>query len=537
MKSICIALVGLLEILLPAFVAAQSLAPPSNKDAQIGTLAPGTGGVLRLLSSKLSDITSVMDYGAAGNFVVGGRAGADNAAALTNALSRSKALWLPAGNYRFTGYSLLTTLLTTTVYGPGQLFYDNGTFVAPVGSTMVAGHSDPGANFGTNISGGLLLGSEGMQSAGSLLQSTGPAWPTLVPRRLGNPMQLAVYPNSYDGLGTVAAGGNVITLTYGYMRASDFDVGDQFFAGGVLLQIASITQSGGNVLTITAVNAGGSAYTFPTTGQIGVHHVYEYAEFTGNVSGAAVTRTSGDFINVSGPVFTTVRVNGTLYTQSGAATDTSHLTLTSSAGSQTNVQIRQKVLASYLTMFRWQGLRGGSETNVQSSTTAYDTWELRSTWTGLGFPLPMYFGTGYATSGALNNNVVMETDGTTRIGGKIGQEAIEIVGSQSAATNRFVVTPGGNTPLPSQSPTLSVNGPNANINTTLSAKGSGTVTIASPLQLATSTVETLPSCGMTIKGSMMYVTDALSPTYNGAIKAGGAVSVPVFCNGSNWTAH
>jgi hypothetical protein len=400
--------------------------------------------------------------------------GSDNAAALTYALSLTNSLWLPPGSYRFTGYALLTSLLNASIYGPGQLYYDNGTFIALVGSTIVAGHSDPGANFGTNISGGILLGSEGMQSAGSLLQSTGPSWPIFVPRRLGNPMQMAVYPNSYDGLGNVTAGGNVITLTYGYMRASDFDVGDQFFAGGVQLQIASITQSGGNVLTITAVNTGGSAYTFPTTGQIGVHHVYEYAEFTGNVSGAAVTRTSGDFINVSGPVFTTVRVNGTLYTQSGVAADTSHLTLTSSAGTQTGVQIRQKVLASYLAMFRWQGLRGSTETNVQASTTAYDTWELRASAAGLGFPIPLYFGTGDNGAGGgytANNHVVMETNGTTRLGGANGRETVEVVGTANVSSNRLRVRPGATPYL--ANPEISSDGPGANIPIIVTPKGSG----------------------------------------------------------------
>lgn len=44
-------------------------------------------------------------------------------------------------------------------------------------------------------------------------------------------------------------------------------------------------------------------------------------------------------------------------------------------------------------------------------------------------------------------------------------------------------------------------------------------------------------CNAGAEGSMAYVTDATAPTYNGALTGGGAVKVPVFCDGANWTAH
>lgn len=51
------------------------------------------------------------------------------------------------------------------------------------------------------------------------------------------------------------------------------------------------------------------------------------------------------------------------------------------------------------------------------------------------------------------------------------------------------------------------------------------------------TVATLPTCNTSAKGLNAYVTDAASPTYNGALTGGGAVVVPVFCSGVAWTAH
>jgi hypothetical protein len=52
------------------------------------------------------------------------------------------------------------------------------------------------------------------------------------------------------------------------------------------------------------------------------------------------------------------------------------------------------------------------------------------------------------------------------------------------------------------------------------------------------TVATLPTVaqGATL-GDHAYVTDATSPTYNGALTGGGAVKVPVFFNGTAWVSH
>jgi hypothetical protein len=56
-------------------------------------------------------------------------------------------------------------------------------------------------------------------------------------------------------------------------------------------------------------------------------------------------------------------------------------------------------------------------------------------------------------------------------------------------------------------------------------------------KLIVSTVSGLPTCTATLQGSMRAVSDATAPTYNGTLIGGGAVIVPVFCNGSAWTSH
>jgi hypothetical protein len=47
----------------------------------------------------------------------------------------------------------------------------------------------------------------------------------------------------------------------------------------------------------------------------------------------------------------------------------------------------------------------------------------------------------------------------------------------------------------------------------------------------------LPTCNSAIKGQLLEVTDATSPTYNGTLTGGGGVIVPVICNGTAWLTH
>ncbi len=57
------------------------------------------------------------------------------------------------------------------------------------------------------------------------------------------------------------------------------------------------------------------------------------------------------------------------------------------------------------------------------------------------------------------------------------------------------------------------------------------------ISLPTTTVASLPPCTTAQKGLLYSVSDAVTPTYNGALTGGGQSMVPVFCNGSSWTAH
>jgi hypothetical protein len=55
------------------------------------------------------------------------------------------------------------------------------------------------------------------------------------------------------------------------------------------------------------------------------------------------------------------------------------------------------------------------------------------------------------------------------------------------------------------------------------------------IQLPASTVAQLPVCDAQHIGVLRTVTDATTPTFNATAVGGGAVRVPVHCNGTNWT--
>jgi hypothetical protein len=57
------------------------------------------------------------------------------------------------------------------------------------------------------------------------------------------------------------------------------------------------------------------------------------------------------------------------------------------------------------------------------------------------------------------------------------------------------------------------------------------------ITLSAVSVASLPACNSKLKNTMMAVTDAATPVYNGPLRGGGNISIPAFCNGATWTAH
>jgi hypothetical protein len=65
-------------------------------------------------------------------------------------------------------------------------------------------------------------------------------------------------------------------------------------------------------------------------------------------------------------------------------------------------------------------------------------------------------------------------------------------------------------------------------------KGAKGTYAGSALLLGQQTVAQLPSCSSTIKGARASVSDATASTFYSTVAGGGSLSVPVYCDGTNW---
>jgi hypothetical protein len=76
-----------------------------------------------------------------------------------------------------------------------------------------------------------------------------------------------------------------------------------------------------------------------------------------------------------------------------------------------------------------------------------------------------------------------------------------------------------------------------NVSLQLKPQGTGTVNPGMGLKLPNYTVATLPTCNAAYTYVTAAVSDATAPAYNGALTGGGAVKIPVMCDGAAWKAH
>lgn len=66
------------------------------------------------------------------------------------------------------------------------------------------------------------------------------------------------------------------------------------------------------------------------------------------------------------------------------------------------------------------------------------------------------------------------------------------------------------------------------------ARAESTLITPPPQVITNTTIANLPACSAVNAGAIYRVTNALAPTIGLAVAAGGAITVLVDCNGSNW---
>ena len=104
--------------------------------------------------------------------------------------------------------------------------------------------------------------------------------------------------------------------------------------------------------------------------------------------------------------------------------------------------------------------------------------------------------------------------------------------TDAAGTNNEIVICAG------AGPALKITGAGTPSTSVTAVPGSltvaGTITLPGPYSAAGTAA---PTCNSAAKGEMIYATDITTLTYNATYVSGGSNTGPLFCNGTNWTAH
>jgi hypothetical protein len=180
-------------------------------------------------------------------------------------------------------------------------------------------------------------------------------------------------------------------------------------------------------------------------------------------------------------------------------------------------------ITSHITGSHYSVLSGDPTTSQSFINTVSGKFSQGAAVLGVGTTQSIWFGGG-ATPGT---HPFIYADSSNNFILNLGSAGFLL--RNSGGQNQLTMTKTGN---------LAVNAPASG--TTLSVigvPGELALSTSQPVGLPGFTVSTLPHCNSTIKGGMAYVTDAMAPTYNGTLVGGGAVTIPVFCNGAMWTAH
>ena len=421
----------------------------------------GTGGGGTEYYANIADFGAVADFSPAAG---GGGTGTDNEAALLAAIATGKDLYIPAGNYFIGTWPARYAYSRSTVVGPGEVWGDTGRGKQILGKTIFVGATN---THEISYAGGVMWAPQG--SFNGIRQWTGHHnWMVMQPD--AGPMQLQLYPGGKGQAITASCEApNKLNAVYGTFDTALLRAGMHVGWNGVVYKIASVVSSG--QITVTTFTGSSPAFVTSAT-QRPFYCFYEYSHFQANVSGATVTRISGDAL----PYGATVDhmyciVNGSYYpvTQGPETTgNASVITLGSSAGTLTGADcefFRTYGPWSYVSLFRLQGVAGGTETNGGIALNIKN--ELRI-WNGgthseLFGPIKLnapkvIFGPG---DGATDDEVMEIGSTYVTIGGRPGQ------------TNRnwFEMDSLGN----AVAPILKAEGPGTNIPMVLSGKGTGNI--------------------------------------------------------------
>lgn len=436
---------------------------------------PTVGGVP--ISGGGAGVASVVDvtaFGAVGDFVPAPGStgsGTDNSAAFNSAIATGKTIYIPDGNFYVANPTTKDNLSRANSTGPGRVWASTNVGKARIGKTLSIGTT---RSHEVNSVGGLLIGGE---SGDGMRQWMGHHnWMQFQPSRDGAPNQVQIY-SSANLCSASCQSPNILNAATGTFNLAKMAVGDHVGWYGKVYKLSALTSAG----QIQVTNFDGTSPAFTTNGIARPFaHAYESAEGICNVSGTTVTYVSGDQYpyGVTGDHMYAL-INGVRYPVAlgPESVDANHITLATSAGTQTGVPIifrRCYGPWAYISLLRLQGLGGGVETNcglylnIRGEAVLYNG----ATSDNLAGPLRINaprvsLGPG---NGAQELELIDITADYVDIGGKDGSQSLRIFPG-AANGNRFEMdgVPSG------EYPALSTRGFDPNITMILDSQGTGGV--------------------------------------------------------------
>jgi len=460
---------------------------PEGNDLNAAVVAydpAGAGAVATTVQAKLRESVSVKDFGAVGNGV------ADDAAAFNAAHAATPSgatIYVPPGTY-YLGSTVTTTYRpfffdAAITNGPGSIV---GALVHTSDSTYGTQSFGVGTayqigayyKFGRNFGGqrGLTIGggdaADGT-NGNTFFPDAYSGWTTIQPTRNESSSELTIQPSSSAGTASQGIGTNVVTRVTGATFAAGW-VGRPIFLGTGTYKVASVNV-GAQTLTVTTIGGGavvfasGATVTFIVTGVIGSGIC--------STNGVTVTRVSGDpFVPLTNTEYIII-INGVTYTVS-AVTPVNSLTLSSTAGVQTNVTYTFYTSVDYLSSaLRVQRMSGaGFEEVLSIGAYASGYFHIQAA-SGGSLQYPLYVGTGYNGSGSKRQQLSFQTNGDTTVGGDQTKCSVLVKDRNEVASNFFNFD--GSTVGGGQAPALYMRGADTNVGAGFDAQGSGNFTFTS----------------------------------------------------------
>lgn len=329
----------------------------------------------------------VKNYGAVGDGTT------DDTNAIDAAIAAAGDGWIyyPEGTYKYTG-----GYLYQKGYGPGRIWdTTNNCEAAP---TLPAGVVGSSTEANRLEDGGFAAGACGSSGYGTIWKTGyNPAWNGMSPLREGSAMELDLLPRGYFAVVTANSGTNSITGLNITSPISDFvAVGDIVGFGDRRYKIASITGSG-TITGVTVTGEYGEVISFASTYDDTFRWCYLFSEVKVNIAGTSVSRIGGEpfsFVGYTASPNLTFYYNGTAY---GVASYNSidHITLSSSAGTVSNVWGTLKTRTNFFNIFRMQGMYGGNEENCAFWCDIDGSYNIGSQFAGQGKFRPLNLGFGY----------------------------------------------------------------------------------------------------------------------------------------------